>query len=134
MSRALNQTGRSILYSCEWPLYEWAFKKVRELILISLCAISGLFYTVIYKIEIQIKSIYLHDDAVCLIKELLCASSRTTQPSVRHVTTGATTMTCPTRGAPSNPSWTGLLLIKTPSSPRLDLGAGMTLIWYWAPL
>ncbi|XP_072573419.1 alpha-galactosidase A [Paramormyrops kingsleyae] len=23
MSRALNNTGRSILYSCEWPLYEW---------------------------------------------------------------------------------------------------------------
>uniref|UniRef100_A0A8C1G4P8 Alpha-galactosidase n=1 Tax=Cyprinus carpio TaxID=7962 RepID=A0A8C1G4P8_CYPCA len=23
MSRALNQTGRSIVYSCEWPLYEW---------------------------------------------------------------------------------------------------------------
>lgn len=27
MSRALNKTGRSILYSCEWPLYEWAFKQ-----------------------------------------------------------------------------------------------------------
>ncbi|KAM4621209.1 alpha-galactosidase A [Polymixia lowei] len=25
MSRALNRTGRSILYSCEWPLYEWPF-------------------------------------------------------------------------------------------------------------
>ncbi|KAM9376526.1 alpha-galactosidase A isoform 2-T2 [Pholidichthys leucotaenia] len=23
MSEALNKTGRSILYSCEWPLYEW---------------------------------------------------------------------------------------------------------------
>ncbi|XP_040031036.1 alpha-galactosidase A [Gasterosteus aculeatus] len=27
MSKALNKTGRSILYSCEWPLYEWHFKK-----------------------------------------------------------------------------------------------------------
>ncbi|XP_041846454.1 alpha-galactosidase A [Melanotaenia boesemani] len=27
MSKALNQTGKSILYSCEWPLYEWAFHK-----------------------------------------------------------------------------------------------------------
>ncbi|KAJ8255148.1 hypothetical protein GJAV_G00201490 [Gymnothorax javanicus] len=25
MSIALNKTGRSILYSCEWPLYEWPF-------------------------------------------------------------------------------------------------------------
>ncbi|XP_073342440.1 alpha-galactosidase A [Pagrus major] len=25
MSNALNKTGRSILYSCEWPLYEWPF-------------------------------------------------------------------------------------------------------------
>ncbi|XP_034037777.1 alpha-galactosidase A [Thalassophryne amazonica] len=25
MSKALNRTGRSILYSCEWPLYEWSF-------------------------------------------------------------------------------------------------------------
>ncbi|KAM6953142.1 alpha-galactosidase A [Aplochiton taeniatus] len=25
MSRALNKTGQSILYSCEWPLYEWLF-------------------------------------------------------------------------------------------------------------
>ncbi|XP_029581696.1 alpha-galactosidase A isoform X2 [Salmo trutta] len=25
MSIALNQTGRSILYSCEWPLYEWPY-------------------------------------------------------------------------------------------------------------
>lgn len=28
MSRALNKTGRSIVYSCEWPLYEQSFKKV----------------------------------------------------------------------------------------------------------
>ncbi|KAJ8407221.1 hypothetical protein AAFF_G00277950 [Aldrovandia affinis] len=27
MSRALNNTGRSILYSCEWPLYEWQFQQ-----------------------------------------------------------------------------------------------------------
>ncbi|KAM4555367.1 alpha-galactosidase A [Odontesthes bonariensis] len=27
MSNALNKTGRSILYSCEWPLYEWPFQK-----------------------------------------------------------------------------------------------------------
>ncbi|KAG7246427.1 hypothetical protein CRUP_035363, partial [Coryphaenoides rupestris] len=27
MSRALNATGRSIVYSCEWPLYEWVFRK-----------------------------------------------------------------------------------------------------------
>uniref|UniRef100_A0AAQ6AF49 Alpha-galactosidase n=1 Tax=Amphiprion ocellaris TaxID=80972 RepID=A0AAQ6AF49_AMPOC len=27
MSKALNKTGRSILYSCEWPLYEWPFRK-----------------------------------------------------------------------------------------------------------
>ncbi|CAG08335.1 unnamed protein product [Tetraodon nigroviridis] len=27
MSKALNKTGRSILYSCEWPLYEWPLKK-----------------------------------------------------------------------------------------------------------
>lgn len=27
MSKALNKTGRSILYSCEWPLYEWSFQK-----------------------------------------------------------------------------------------------------------
>ncbi|KAL4631632.1 alpha-galactosidase A [Arapaima gigas] len=25
MSRALNSTGRSIFYSCEWPLYEWQY-------------------------------------------------------------------------------------------------------------
>ncbi|XP_028315380.1 alpha-galactosidase A [Gouania willdenowi] len=25
MSKALNKTGRSIVYSCEWPLYEWPF-------------------------------------------------------------------------------------------------------------
>ncbi|XP_030001666.1 alpha-galactosidase A [Sphaeramia orbicularis] len=25
MSKALNKTGKSILYSCEWPLYEWPF-------------------------------------------------------------------------------------------------------------
>lgn len=29
MSKALNKTGRSILYSCEWPLYEWPFQKVQ---------------------------------------------------------------------------------------------------------
>lgn len=28
MSKALNQTGRSILYSCEWPLYEWPHRQV----------------------------------------------------------------------------------------------------------
>ncbi|KAE8285684.1 Alpha-galactosidase A [Larimichthys crocea] len=27
MSKALNKTGRSILYSCEWPLYEWPFQQ-----------------------------------------------------------------------------------------------------------
>ncbi|KAM9835710.1 alpha-galactosidase A isoform 1-T1 [Syngnathus typhle] len=27
MSKALNRTGRPILYSCEWPLYEWPFQK-----------------------------------------------------------------------------------------------------------
>ncbi|XP_013859297.1 alpha-galactosidase A [Austrofundulus limnaeus] len=27
MSKALNKTGKSILYSCEWPLYEWAYQK-----------------------------------------------------------------------------------------------------------
>ncbi|MBN3299749.1 AGAL galactosidase, partial [Amia calva] len=27
MSRALNQTGRAIVYSCEWPLYEWPFQQ-----------------------------------------------------------------------------------------------------------
>uniref|UniRef100_A0A3B5KNS1 Alpha-galactosidase n=1 Tax=Xiphophorus couchianus TaxID=32473 RepID=A0A3B5KNS1_9TELE len=27
MSEALNKTGKSILYSCEWPLYEWPFQK-----------------------------------------------------------------------------------------------------------
>nr|XP_020496101.1 alpha-galactosidase A [Labrus bergylta] len=27
MSKALNQTGASILYSCEWPLYEWQFRQ-----------------------------------------------------------------------------------------------------------
>ncbi|XP_028816178.1 alpha-galactosidase A isoform X2 [Denticeps clupeoides] len=25
MSKALNQTGRGIVYSCEWPLYEWPY-------------------------------------------------------------------------------------------------------------
>ncbi|KPP57728.1 Alpha-galactosidase A-like [Scleropages formosus] len=25
MSKALNNTGRSIFYSCEWPLYEWQY-------------------------------------------------------------------------------------------------------------
>lgn len=28
MSLALNKTGRSIVYSCEWPLYMWPFHKV----------------------------------------------------------------------------------------------------------
>lgn len=28
MSLALNRTGRSIVYSCEWPLYMWPFHKV----------------------------------------------------------------------------------------------------------
>ncbi|XP_023253795.1 alpha-galactosidase A isoform X2 [Seriola lalandi dorsalis] len=27
MSKALNKTGRPILYSCEWPLYEWPIRK-----------------------------------------------------------------------------------------------------------
>ncbi|XP_039871612.1 alpha-galactosidase A [Simochromis diagramma] len=27
MSKALNNTGRPILYSCEWPLYEWPLKQ-----------------------------------------------------------------------------------------------------------
>lgn len=27
MSRALNETGRSIVYSCEWPLYEWQYQQ-----------------------------------------------------------------------------------------------------------
>ncbi|XP_034545588.1 alpha-galactosidase A isoform X2 [Notolabrus celidotus] len=27
MSKALNKTGASILYSCEWPLYEWPFRQ-----------------------------------------------------------------------------------------------------------
>uniref|UniRef100_A0A3Q1GZD2 Alpha-galactosidase n=1 Tax=Anabas testudineus TaxID=64144 RepID=A0A3Q1GZD2_ANATE len=27
MSKALNKTGKSILYSCEWPLYEWPYQK-----------------------------------------------------------------------------------------------------------
>ncbi|KAM5196555.1 alpha-galactosidase A isoform 2-T2 [Hipposideros larvatus] len=27
MSLALNKTGRSIVYSCEWPLYMWPFRK-----------------------------------------------------------------------------------------------------------
>ncbi|XP_047440750.1 alpha-galactosidase A [Mugil cephalus] len=27
MSKALNKTGKSILYSCEWPLYEWSHQK-----------------------------------------------------------------------------------------------------------
>ncbi|XP_008582893.1 PREDICTED: alpha-galactosidase A [Galeopterus variegatus] len=27
MSMALNRTGRSIVYSCEWPLYVWPFQK-----------------------------------------------------------------------------------------------------------
>ncbi|XP_058505908.1 alpha-galactosidase A [Solea solea] len=27
MSKALNTTGRSILYSCEWPLYEWPLRQ-----------------------------------------------------------------------------------------------------------
>uniref|UniRef100_A0A8I5NSJ4 Alpha-galactosidase n=1 Tax=Papio anubis TaxID=9555 RepID=A0A8I5NSJ4_PAPAN len=27
MSLALNRTGRSIVYSCEWPLYMWPFQK-----------------------------------------------------------------------------------------------------------
>ncbi|XP_049622885.1 alpha-galactosidase A [Suncus etruscus] len=27
MSLALNKTGRSIVYSCEWPLYVWPFRK-----------------------------------------------------------------------------------------------------------
>ncbi|XP_037531635.1 alpha-galactosidase A [Nematolebias whitei] len=27
MSKALNKTGKSILYSCEWPLYEWPFNR-----------------------------------------------------------------------------------------------------------
>uniref|UniRef100_A0A7N6BIA4 Alpha-galactosidase n=1 Tax=Anabas testudineus TaxID=64144 RepID=A0A7N6BIA4_ANATE len=30
MSKALNKTGKSILYSCEWPLYEWPYQKVRS--------------------------------------------------------------------------------------------------------
>lgn len=29
MSKALNKTGRRMVYSCEWPLYEWPFQKVR---------------------------------------------------------------------------------------------------------
>uniref|UniRef100_A0A3Q1H0Q1 Alpha-galactosidase n=1 Tax=Anabas testudineus TaxID=64144 RepID=A0A3Q1H0Q1_ANATE len=30
MSKALNKTGKSILYSCEWPLYEWPYQKVSD--------------------------------------------------------------------------------------------------------
>lgn len=33
MSNALNKTGRSILYSCEWPLYEWPHQQVRDWLL-----------------------------------------------------------------------------------------------------
>lgn len=33
MSKALNETGRSIVYSCEWPLYEWPFRQVRDCVL-----------------------------------------------------------------------------------------------------
>lgn len=67
----------------------------------------------------------LHDMNKCFV-----ARSPTTQPSVRRATTGAIALTCTTRGALSSPSWTGLLLIRTPSSPQLDLGPGMTPTWY----
>lgn len=69
----------------------------------------------------------LNDDDM---NKCVVARSPTTQPSVRHATTGVTVLTCTTRGVLSRPSWTGLLLIRTSSSPQLDLGAGMTPTWY----
>lgn len=65
--------------------------------------------------------------------ERFVACSPTTQPSVRRATTGATVLTYTTLGALSSPSWTGLLLIRTSSSPQLGLGGGMILTWY-API
>lgn len=70
----------------------------------------------------------LHD-----INERLLARSPTTQPSVRRATTGATALTCSTRGALSSRSWHGPLLIKTSLSPQPDPGDGTTPTWY-APL
>lgn len=111
MSKALNNTGRPILYSCEWPLYEWPLKQVR---------------TCLFFLEDAAKIMEYTQN-----KEHFCASSPTTQLSVTLVITGATLMTCSTRGAPSNPSWTGLPLIRTSSSLQLDPEAGMTPIWYF---
>lgn len=113
MSKALNKTGRSILYSCEWPLYEWAYQKVSD----------------------ECKEFLVPDETIRFVrlqKSIFCACSLTTRQFVRHVTTGATLMTCMTPGALSSPSRTGLPLIKTSSSQWLDLGVGMTPIWYFA--
>uniref|UniRef100_A0ABI7Y8K1 Alpha-galactosidase n=1 Tax=Felis catus TaxID=9685 RepID=A0ABI7Y8K1_FELCA len=40
MSLALNRTGRSIVYSCEWPLYMWPFRKDPPLLTISTAVIG----------------------------------------------------------------------------------------------
>lgn len=115
MSRALNNTGRSILYSCEWPLYEWAYHKVGD-------KRKHCVWVIIRCLTLR------------YLKEHFSARSPTTRPFVRHATTGATLMMYSTHGARSSPSWTGLPLIKTSSSPWLDLGAGTTPIWYSALL
>ena len=115
MSNALNNTGRSILYSCEWPLYEWSVRQVREnlFVLTSVTSTTLIPYAMLR-----------------YIKDHCCASSLTTPPFVRRVTNGATSMTSTTHGTPSSPSWTGLPLIRTSSPPWRDPGAGMTPIWY----
>lgn len=44
MSRALNQTGRSIVYSCEWPLYEWPHQQVRRMGIFKLNVLQVIFH------------------------------------------------------------------------------------------
>lgn len=44
MSRALNKTGKSIVYSCEWPLYEWPYVKVNGTNIYPLLSITVTFW------------------------------------------------------------------------------------------
>ncbi|XP_068182382.1 alpha-galactosidase A [Antennarius striatus] len=37
MSKALNKTGRHILYSCEWPLYEWPLRQPNYTVIRETC-------------------------------------------------------------------------------------------------
>lgn len=98
MSKALNKTGRSILYSCEWPLYEWPFQKVRP-------SSHFLPFVTLFE-EVLIYSLTVMKICLSPFKQAFFTPtcSQTTLQFVRRVTTGGTALMCTTPGAPSSPS------------------------------